>query len=193
MYDGKLVRLRAVEPEDAEHAFRWINDREVTQYLMARYPISLASEKDWATKGSVSNSFEDSRYIIEALADGAPIGVCGLHHVSPENRVGDLGIMIGEKRFWSQGYGTDAMLTLMRLGFYQMNLHKITLGVFEINPRAQAVYTKVGFTLEGRGREEYYQDGRYLDVIRMGVLRREFEARYPPSEVGNMANSIAGA
>jgi RimJ/RimL family protein N-acetyltransferase len=193
MYDGTLVRLRALEPEDAEHAFRWINDREVTQFLMARYPISLAGEKEWAAKSAVTNSFEDSRYIIEALDEGVPIGVCGLHHVSPENRVADLGIMIGEKRFWSQGYGTDAMLTLMRLGFYQMNLHKITLGVFDINPRAKAVYRKVGFIEEGRGREEYYQDGRYFDVLRMGVLHREFEALYPPTEAANIVNSIAGA
>ena len=41
------MRLRAVEPEDAENAFRWMNDREVTRTLMARYPFSLEAEREW--------------------------------------------------------------------------------------------------------------------------------------------------
>jgi RimJ/RimL family protein N-acetyltransferase len=192
MLTGELVRLRALEPEDAQHAHRWINDREVTQFLMARYPFSLASEKEWAEGAAKPNSFEEARYVIETL-DGVPIGVCGLHRGRPEDRIANLGIMIGEKDYWSQGYGTDAMLTLLRFAFYQMNLHKVTLGVFEINPRARAVYTKCGFVEEGRGREEYFQDGRYIDIIRMGVLRREFEALYPPAESSNIVNTIAGA
>jgi hypothetical protein len=60
--------------------------------------------------------------------------------------------------------------------------------VFSINPRAQAVYRKCGFIEEGRGREEYYQDGRYVDVIRMGVLRREFDALHGPADAEASAN-----
>jgi RimJ/RimL family protein N-acetyltransferase len=192
MLYGKRVRLRAVEPEDAPNAYRWINDREVTQFLMARYPFSLNFERDWAGNIAKENNYQDARYVIETL-DGTAIGVCGLHHGRPEDRIADLGIMIGEKDYWSQGYGTDAMLTLLRFGFYQMNLHKITLGVFSINPRARAVYEKCGFVEEGRGREEYFQDGRYIDVIRMGVLHREFEALYPPVDTATTVNSLVDA
>ena len=179
---GKLVRFRAIEPEDAERAHRWINDREVTQFLMARYPFSLASERDWATQATKTNDFTETRFAIETL-DGVHIGICGLHRGRPEDRWADLGIMIGEAEYRSQGYGTDSMLTLLRFAFYQMNLNKVALGVFEINPRAMAVYKKCGFIEEGRGREEYYQDGRYIDVVRMGVLRREFEALHGPASV----------
>ncbi len=178
---GKLVRFRAIEPEDAERAFRWINDREVTQFLMARYPFSLAYERDWAAAASKANDFSEVRFAIETL-DGVHIGVCGLHRGRPEDRWADLGIMIGEAAYRSQGYGTDAMLLLLRFAFYQMNLNKVNLGVFEINPRAQAVYRKCGFVEEGRGREEYYQDGRYIDVLRMGILRREFDALHGPAD-----------
>lgn len=192
MIDGKLVRLRALEPEDAERAHQWINDREVTQFLAARYPISLAAEKDWAAQATKSNDFTDLRFAIETK-DGVHIGITGLHNGRPEDRLADLGIMIGEKEYWSQGYGTDAMLTILRFAFYQMNLNKVTLGVFEINPRARAVYDKCGFVEEGRYREEYYQDGRYIDIIRMGVLRREFEALHGQADVRNTANSSVGA
>src|ERR1700674_2530281 len=177
---GKLVRFRALEPEDAERAYRWINDREVTKFLMARYPFSLASERDWAAQATKTNDFTEARFAIETL-DGVHIGICGLHRGRPEDRWADLGIMIGEAEYRSQGYGTDSMLTLLRFAFYQMNLNKVALGVFEINLRAMAVYKKCGFVEEGRGREEYYQDGRYIDVVRMGVLRREFDALHGPA------------
>jgi RimJ/RimL family protein N-acetyltransferase len=57
-----------------------------------------------------------------------------------------------------------------------MNLNKVKLGVFDGNDRAHAVYRKCGFVEDGRLRQEYYQDGRYWDVIQMSVLRDEFYA-----------------
>jgi RimJ/RimL family protein N-acetyltransferase len=175
MLEGKLVRLRALEPTDAEKAFQWINDREVTQFLMARYPMSLAAEREWVAGASKPSEFGDARFAIETKAEQVHIGMVGLHRARPEDRGANLGIMIGDKSYWDGGYGTDAMLTVLRFGFDQMNLHKIALGVFDFNDRAKAVYLKCGFVEEGRFREEVFQDGRYLDVIRMSVLRREFE------------------
>lgn len=175
MINGRLVRLRALEPEDAERAFRWINDREVTRFLMARYPISLAAEKEWAEGAAKMPDFSDVRFAIETQ-EGEHIGICGLHRVSAEDRHAELGILIGEKDYWSRGYGTDAMITLLRFAFDQMNLHKVALGVFEFNGRGMTVYRRCGFVEEGRFREEIYRDGRYWDLVRMSVLRREFEA-----------------
>jgi RimJ/RimL family protein N-acetyltransferase len=173
--EGRLVRLRALEPSDAERLYKWINDREVTQYLMARYPFSLEFEKDWLAGASKSNDFGEMRLAIETK-DGVHIGNCGLHRGRPEDRHAELGILIGEKDYQSNGYGTDTVMTLVRFAFDQMNLNKVSLGVFEFNERAQAVYHKCGFVEEGRAREEYFQDGRYWDIVRMGVLRREFVA-----------------
>jgi len=176
MIEGKLVRLRAVEPSDAENLYRWINDREVTQNLMARYPYSLAWEEDWAKGAAKAADFSEARFAIDTL-EGVHIGNSGLHNGRPEDRHAELGIMIGEKEYWNRGYGTDAIATLVRFAFEQMNLNKVTLGVFEFNDRAHAVYTKLGFVEEGRAREDYYQDGRYWDIIRMSILRREYDAQ----------------
>ena len=63
----------------------------------------------------------------------------------------------------------------MRWGFREQNLNRIFLRVFEDNPAAIRCYEKVGFRLEGRLRQDRYQDGRYLDTLVMGLLRDEFE------------------
>jgi RimJ/RimL family protein N-acetyltransferase len=196
MIEGKLVRLRAVEPTDAANACKWINDREVTRYLMARYPYSLASEQEWAANAAKPNDYTEVRFAIETK-DGLHIGLCGLHRGRPEERTADLGIMIGDKEYQERGFGTDTMLTIVRFGFEQMNLHRVCLGVFEFNQRAQAVYRKVGFVEEGRDRHGYFQDGRYWDVIRMSILEDEWRALHGTTATGasatNRANPIASA
>ncbi len=99
MIEGKLVRLRAVEPEDADNAFRWMNDREVTRSLMARYPFSLETEREWVKAATRPLDFANAHFAIETK-EGVHIGHCGLHHGSAENRRAELGIMIGEKEYW---------------------------------------------------------------------------------------------
>ena len=99
-----------------------------------------------------------------------------LHRVHAEDRKAGLGIMIGEKDYWSNGYGGDAIVTLLRFAFHEMNLNRVWLHVFEFNERARASYKKCGFREEGRLRQHYYAEGRYWDVFVMAILRDEFEA-----------------
>jgi hypothetical protein len=68
-----------------------------------------------------------------------------------------------------------------------MNMHRVTLHVFEFNDRRWPVTGRAG-SEEGRYREEYFQDGRYWDIVRMGVLRHEFEALHGTvAEVAHLA------
>jgi RimJ/RimL family protein N-acetyltransferase len=193
MLEGKLVRLRALESNDIERAYTWVNDREVTHYLMLRYPMSRSQEERYLSDtSSEGSSFHDVRLAIETL-DGVHIGMTGLHRARPEDRSAELGIMIGDKSFWSSGYGTDTVQTLLRFGFDTMNLHKVALGVFEFNERAYACYRKCGFVDEGRFREEYFQDGRYWDVIRMSILRTEWHSLQSTESVAATTNARRGA
>jgi RimJ/RimL family protein N-acetyltransferase len=171
MIEGKLVNLRAREMSDVERMTRWINDREVTRFLSARYPWSSAAEEAFVRGAtSVPMAFADPRLAIEAK-DGTHIGSIGLHRASPENRGAEMGIMIGEKAYWSKGYGSDAVATLVRFAFEEMNLIRIELHVYDFNERGQAAYRKCGFVEEGRMREAHYYEGVYADVVVMAVLR----------------------
>ena len=182
MIEGKQIRLRALEQGDLERVYEWANDREVTRFLMIRYPMSRGDEEKWLSESSGKNGFEHGVRLAIETKDGTHIDVTGLHNVSPEDRCAELGIMIGDKSFWSNGYGTDAIVTLLRFAFDQMNLHRVGLGVFPFNERGMACYLKCGFTEEGRNRENLYRDGRYHDVIRMGILRDEFEQLHDAKE-----------
>ena len=186
MLEGQLVRLRAVEPADLERVYTWINDREVTRYLTARYPMSHVDEERWIQKASTSTFGLGVTLAIETKA-GDHIGNIDLHRSHPEDRKCGLGIMLGDKERWSQGFGTDAMVTLLRFAFHEMNLHRVWLTVHQDNDRAMACYRKCGFVEEARQRQDIYTQGRYLDLIFMGVLRDDFEALHGAARGGSDA------
>jgi RimJ/RimL family protein N-acetyltransferase len=182
MIEGRLINLRPREMSDLERMHRWINDREVTRYLGARYQMSLLAEENWL-KEHISKplAYDRVAFCIETK-DGATIGSIDFHAMSPEERKARLGVMIGEKEYWSKGYGTDAMLTFLRFGFDEMNLNRIDLTVFDGNERAKACYRKCGFVEEGRLRQDRYSRGAYSDTLIMGILRDEFYALHGGTE-----------
>jgi RimJ/RimL family protein N-acetyltransferase len=176
MIEGTIVDLRAQEMADLERNHRWLNDREVTRFLGSRYQFSLLAEENWMReRTSKPMAFGgDMGFAIEAK-DGRHIGNTGLHAASPENRSADLGIVIGEKDCWGRGFGSDALRTLVRFAFEEVNLNRIALDVYDFNERAIASYRKCGFVEEGRRRKDAYREGAYHDIVMMSVLREDWE------------------
>jgi len=182
MIEGRLVDLRAPEMADLERNYQWVNDREVTRHVSMRYPMSLAAEEGWMRdKTSKPLAYGPAIFAIDTK-DGVHIGNIDFHGASPENRSARLGIIIGDKAYWSRGYGTDAMLTLLRFGFDEMNLHRIDLLVDDDNERARACYRKCGMVEEARLRQERFARGAYHDQIVMAILREEFYALHGRAE-----------
>ena len=168
-FQGELVRLRALEEQDLLRLNEMLWDPDVSQFLSMTWPEPLAGTKAWWE--GVRRSPSTAAFAIDTLA-GDLIGVCSLEDVNPRARSAGLGIWIG-KPYWDRGYGTDAVRTLCRFGFREMNLQRIGLAVFETNPRGVRAYERVGFKEEGRRRRAHFADGRYIDVIMMGILAED--------------------
>ena len=164
-FDGALVRLRAVEEDDLPRINALFWDPEVTQYLDVVWPEPVVGTREWWDR---SRSHGIAVFAIETLP-GEFIGACDLGPRDDRTRSALLGIWIG-KPFWDQGFGTDAVRTVARFGFQEMNLQRIRLLVQESNPRAKAAYEKVGFKEEGRLRRAAFIGGRHVDLIEMGLL-----------------------
>ncbi len=176
MIRGEKIVLRAIEAADAERCHQWMNDPEVTRFLAMRFPLSMGQEQKWVERERDPN--RELEVAIETL-DGQHIGNCALGQISAVDRSASLGIVIGDKDYWSQGYGTDAMLALCGFGFVQMNLHRIELHVFAANARAVRCYEKCGFQVEGCLREAGFKHGEYLDILTMAILADEYRTQWP--------------
>ncbi len=175
MIYGERLRLRATEREDLSRYVAWLNDPEVIANLALSYPMSQASEERWFDK-MLSLPPAEQVLVIETK-DGAewkPIGNTSFMHVDGINRSAEIGIVIGEKAYWNQGYGRDTMRLMLQYGFCNLNLHRIFLKVYERNVRGIKAYEHAGFQHEGRMRQAAFLDGRYYDVLFMSVLSEEF-------------------
>jgi RimJ/RimL family protein N-acetyltransferase len=181
---GELVYLRPAERDDLDAFVRWFSDDETIRHLALRAPFSKAMEEKWFEGMIERQGKEEYHFVICLLADGRAIGTAGFHHVNYEDGHASFGISIGEKAEWSKGYGTDALRAICDFGFGQLRLERIELDVYEPNARARRSYEKAGFVTEGTLRHAHYSEGRYQDVVRMALLRGEWEAQ-PRSRSGD--------
>lgn len=176
MIIGEKVRFRAIEREDLPTFVRWLNDPEVRQGLIIYLPLSQVEEEQWF-EGVLKRSPDERPMVIE-IATGdewVAVGNCNIFDIDWRVRCAEVGIFIGEKRYWNQGFGTETMKLLLKHGFRTLNLNRIFLKVYENNPRALRAYEKVGFIHEGCLRQAHYYDGKYVDAHIMSVLRQEWE------------------
>ena len=177
---GDLVRLSGVDPEELGKAYAlWNQDSEMMR-LMDSHSAKLRSAKDFAAyfeKESREESPARHYFTIRALDGDRLLGDIGLNVLNNwGSRDAYVGIGLGDRADWGRGYGTDAMKILLRFAFTEVNLRRVTLTVFEYNPRAIRSYEKTGFHHEGRYRSLLLRDGKRWDMLFMGILHEEWLA-----------------
>jgi RimJ/RimL family protein N-acetyltransferase len=177
IFRGELVRLAAANPEELGPLYsRWDRD-SLRARLLDSEPHVLYSGKaiqTWIEKEQEKQKDTIHSFAIRTLADDRVIGEVGLGGIRWIHGDAFVGIGLGDRDDWNKGYGTDAMRLILRYAFLELNLHRVTLSVFEYNPRAIRSYEKAGFKEEGRLREAVRREGRYWDEVFMGVLRPEW-------------------
>lgn len=176
MITSERVRLRAIEKEDLPQIVVWLNDPEVKQNLDLYLPLSMAQEDIWFEK-MLAQPAEEHPLIIEINTPEGwrMVGNTSFSNINWRNRSAEIGIFIGDKSCWNQGYGRDVMRLMLKHGFTAINLHRVFLRVYEINKRGIRSYEHAGFKHEGCMRDAQFQEGRYVDVLLMSVLSSEWE------------------
>lgn len=172
---GERVILRPVEKDDLKKLHELGNNVELEMLASASWePLPLASyEKDFDKH---LESQEKGSFVIEV--DGNVIGEIGLHDWR-NRRAGtsSFGVSILDPDYLGKGYGREAIELLLDWSFRIMNYRRIHLETLASNERAVRCYRSCGFVEEGRLRQHEYYNGAYDDVLVMGILREEWEAR----------------
>jgi RimJ/RimL family protein N-acetyltransferase len=157
---------------DAPLLFEWINDRELMLFNAAYRPTHEASHLEWVR--GLAGRRDLVAFAVRTVPAKRLIGVCQLIGIDPVHRRADLQIRMGDDRTRGRGLGLEAVRLLLAFGFNDLNLHRISLQVFATNARAVKTYERAGFREEGRQRDAMYLDGRFVDVLTMAILDREF-------------------
>jgi RimJ/RimL family protein N-acetyltransferase len=176
MLKGNGILLRPMRRSDISYFLKWFNDPEVIQYLTMYLPMTEMAEEKYIEELGTTRARTDAPFVIEIIEGDStkPIGTIGLHGINNKDHSASFGIAIGEKDYWSKGYGTEAARLLIDYGFEQLNLHRISSAAFAFNERSIRLHKRVGFKEEGRQREAVFKNGKFHDHVVFGILREEW-------------------
>lgn len=179
MFQGENVYLRPIEMEDLPLLYKWLNDPELVECTWPGVPHPVPMEKvEQQFEEGLSDSSERAFLICDSSSK-RPIGTIKVTNIAPRSQRGNLTIVLGEKEFWGQGYGAEAIVLFLNYCFRILNLRRISLEVHEYNERAIKCYEKVGFQKEGRVRRSVFKNGQYVDEYVMAILKDEFYEMFP--------------
>ena len=114
------------------------------------------------------------RFSVTKLDTGTKIGVCSLQDIDSLNRSGHLARFLWDKNIIGMGLGSEVLQFLIKFAFDKINLNKVIVSNVSSNLAAEKSCKKLGLTLEGKLRQEFYADGNYYDVNYFGMLRDEY-------------------
>ena len=167
---GAKVVLREKRLEDAENDYIWRSDPELAR-LDAALPLTMSFDRYLKLfQDQLKYPTPGSHHFATDTIDGKYIGNCMYYDLDTVNLEAELGIVIGDREYWSNSYGYDAVTTLLDHMFTARRLKRVYLHTLEWNKRAQRCFSKSGFKPVKMVRRMAY------DFILMEVLRDDWFA-----------------
>lgn len=172
MLAGKLVNLWSIESFDLTLTREWLLDSELVGLCAVSPYLSSGFELDqWHQR-----LLNDPLLKVFAIKtkDGLHIGNIELSGWDVRASSAEIGLFLGNKQYRCKGYGRDAINTVLTFSFMEFNLHRIFARIASFNENGITFFKSSGFVEEGRLRESYFSNGKYWDVVLMGILVNEF-------------------
>ncbi|MBW2965154.1 GNAT family N-acetyltransferase [Candidatus Woesearchaeota archaeon] len=174
---GKRIDLYIPTMKDVDGIVKHANDPKIAQWLDNLPHPYKRKDGEFFVKKIVRKGVEaktDYPFVIYEKEHGEIIGGIGIHHVNNKHKHAEIGYWIGRK-FWRQGYGTEAVNLLLRFAFRRLKMNKVYARAFGPNKASQALLKKAGFKPEGLFRKHSFKHGKFHDEPRFGLLREEYD------------------
>ena len=170
----------ALTDEEIARVYRWSSDENILRWSGGAPTDLTLEEFSERLLGEHAYVPSNRRAFFIVTPSGELIGRIGCFAIDWAKKEGELGIVIGESAVWNQGYGRDAVTTLLRYLFSSTTLERVNLFTFPENLRAQRCFAACGFRAIAKARR-FSPDIGEFDGIEMEITRREFLARqsYP--------------
>ncbi len=172
---GHRVRLEPLTPVVLEDYLVALADPEVKRLTGSHATFDRSKIETWlATRREHHNRADWAAVRVD---DGAFLGEAVLNELDSDNESVNYRVWLAGPHVFGQGYGTEITRLVVSYALDTVGLHRVSLGVYDFNPRAQRVYEKCGFRHEGRLREALHWDGHWHDELLMAVLHGD-----PPAD-----------
>lgn len=169
------LRLEQLGPEHFDGTWALLADEESMRLTGTHQRFEAEAIRE--RLGGLVGRDDRADWAVIRKADDRFLGEAVLNELDAANGVMNFRIALFGSDALGKGYGTQATKAVVAYGFDAVRLHRIELGVFAFNPRAQRAYEKAGFVREGVRREVLLWDGERYDDIVMSILRSDYDRR----------------
>lgn len=175
-----MIKLEYFDREDFQQLIEWMNSEHlITNWAgsLFKYPLTEDS-LDWYIEDTNNIKSSDS-FIYKAVstATGKTVGHISLGSISDKNKSARISrVLVGNTAERGKGVCTGMIKAILKIGFEDLQLHRISLGVYDFNTAAIRCYEKCGFVKEGLMRDVLrYADNTYWNLIEMSILENEWK------------------
>ncbi len=177
-WEGRLVRLRALRPDDWEHFHRWNQDPEWSWADNLTYPpLSPERTQSWLEGELARPRDGDSLRLVIETVDGEAVGSIDTNRCDPNNGTFWYALAL-PREHRRKGYGAEAARLLLGYYFRQRRYQKVTTFIGAFNEPSLRLHEKLGFQVEGRLRRMSFRFGQHHDEFVVGMTAEEYEERF---------------
>lgn len=174
-----MIKLEYFGRDDFGQLIEWIDsDFLMTNWAgsLFRYPLTYDSLEWYIRDTNITGESDAFLYKAVDTDNGKTVGHISLGGISDKNRAGRISrVLVGNVAERGKGVCTGMIKALLQIGFEDMKLHRISLGVYDFNTSAIRCYKKCGFVQEGIMRDVLrYEDNTYWSLTEMGILEDEW-------------------
>lgn len=173
---GDKVYLRHIKKTDLENGWLdWVNDQESIDGLFSGFPVSEKELKDYFKLQKLPYSV---MFAICKNEDGMYIGNGRLSQIDWVNKECVYGRLIGEKNLKGKGFGSEALILLLRYAFSVLGMNRVYSSAVITNKISIRSNLKIGMKKEGIFKEASYKNGKFVDRVAFAFLAKDFFKRY---------------
>jgi len=178
-----MIKLEYFTADDFSTLKKWISDEHLLlNWAGSAFRFPLTDDKlDWYIRGA--NNFSESDTLIYKAVDtetGQTVGHISLTAVNRSNRSARITrVIVGDPDARGKKIGEQIIKAVMRIGFLELNLHRMSLGVYDFNEPAIRCYTKCGFNVDGILRDISRHGDTFWSIMEMSILENEWHEKYP--------------
>jgi len=172
--EGERIELLPINPENVKIHARWENDPKARLYTRNVFPVSPEDLKKRLEQDQERPKRDIFFEIYHKELDKI-VGFVEFHNINYINNAAYLSVLIGEKELWGNYLGTEAAKLMIKYGFEELNLVKITASALRPNKGACRIIESIGMKLELVLKNQVYFDGVYIDELKFCIFREEWE------------------
>lgn len=167
----KDIFLKLLTPKDVSGKYvGWMNNREVTKFIENKDKNNtLEKLKKYVSK--MHESLDNYLFGIYLIATNEYIGNIKVGNIHPQHLRADVGLMIGEKKYWGKGYGNQAIAAVANFAFTELKLNKLFAMMVKTNPGSFHAFLKAGFTHVGTFKKHAKIGNTFVDTLIVEVLQ----------------------